>query len=91
MGKIYAMVGGMMDNFYNNNPLIVHAYKMLTENLFNDKEKFALFYLNWIGNEHVKEVLKDSLLYGDLNEEITSKCQTVEDVNVLINNKISTQ
>lgn len=77
-----------MNTTNNTNPLIEHAYNILVNSLFSDKQKFAQFYLNWIGNDHVKAVLKDALLYGDLNEEILTTCSTPNDVETFINNKI---
>jgi hypothetical protein len=69
--------------------LINHALKIFRDNLYTDKQKFSLFYLNWIGIEHVMVVLEDSLKHGDLNQELIDTCLTEEDIEKFINNKIN--
>lgn len=78
-------------NEHTNTPtkLINHAHSIFVEELFKDKVSFALFYLNWIGVNHVITVITDSLKHGDLNQEILENCSTTEDVENFIKKKIS--
>lgn len=70
------------------NELIDYALHIFKEQLFKDKHKFSLFYLNWIGTEHVIAVLEDSLKSGDMNQHILDTCSTKEEVEKFINDKI---
>lgn len=70
------------------NELIEHALNIFKNHLYKDKQKFSLFYLNWIGEEHVITVLEDSLKNGDMNQHILDSCSTKEDVEKFISSKI---
>jgi hypothetical protein len=70
------------------NELTEHALNIFKEYLYKDKQKFSLFYLNWIGAEHVITVLEDSLKHGDMNQYILDSCSSKEDVEKFINSKI---
>jgi len=69
--------------------LIDYALKIFRDRLYKDKQKFSLFYLNWIGVEHVMVVLEDSLRHGDLNQELIDTCLTEDDVEKFISDKIN--
>lgn len=79
----------MKEDMDIHNKLITHAHSIFIDQIFKDKLSFALFYLNWIGVNHVITVLTDSLKHGDLHQEIIENCSTTEEVETFINNKIS--
>jgi hypothetical protein len=72
-----------------NDNLIEHALNIFRDKIYTDKEKFSLFYLNWVGMEHVMVVLEDALKHGDLNQELIDACLTKEDIENFINAKIN--